>query len=407
MKEKPMKYIANHEKLFVVGGYCRDLIMGIEPHDVDYCFAGTAEELLALFPYAKLVGDSFPVYLVDGCEVALTRTEASTGEGYGDFAVTAVGVSIEEDLNRRDVTMNQIAINTLTHKVIDPTDGVSDINAGIIRTTNVNVFVEDPVRILRIIRFAATMNFVIELNTLSLMGESINRLNYVTRERIFKELEKMYIGAVKPSIFFSVLKHIDGLNCISPVLELMTTIPAGPVKYHKENTIYDHTMEVIDRVKANGGSFSAFVAALVHDFGKVLSPINEDKSKQQHIGHEYAGLELIKEFIAANRFDAYTNELMLVASKNHMKAHKLFEMKPIKLVRFVKSVPKHMVADFHEVTAADHPTIEHTEQFTKVFCFVNSYRLTEDEIKRVFYATNKKQMVENILSKHLAEYLKH
>lgn len=399
-----MNYIAEHEKLYIVGGCVRDKIMGVEPKDVDYCFAGSAEELLALFPNAKMVGESFPVYLIDGCEVALTRTEKSVGDGYSDFRVIEVGVSIEDDLNRRDFTMNQIAINTLTGELVDPTGGVQDISKGIVRTTNANAFIEDPVRILRGVRFATTMGFYFDIETLALMKESAHRLGFVTKERIVKELEKMYAGAKTPSTFFQYLRTLNAVAYITPVLKAMTVFPAGPVKYHGNNTVFDHTMEVIDRVKANGGSFSAFIAALVHDFGKVLTP---DEILPSHYGHEYEGLALIKDFIADNRFDSYTNELMLVASRQHMKAHKLADMKPVKLVRFVKSVPKHMVADFRAVTAADHPpTEEQAERFKKVFTFVNGYKLTEDEIKRVNAATDKKQMVENILSKHLAEFLK-
>lgn len=399
-----MEYIARHEKLFIVGGCVRDAIMGKEPKDIDYCFAGSEQELLELFPTASKVGISFPVYLVDGCEVALTRTEQSTGDGYGDFAITAVGVSIEEDLNRRDFTMNQIAINTLTGEIVDPTGGKSDIENKIIRTTNKNAFIEDPVRILRGLRFSTTMMFDVEFDTMVLMMNSMKSLENVTKERIVKELEKMYSGAVRPSRFFNLLSIFGGLDQISPVLKKMEDVPAGPVQYHGYNTVFMHTMEVIDRVKAQNGSFSAFIAALTHDFGKVLTPADV---LPHHYGHEYVGIDLAKEFIESNRFDAYTNDLILVAMRNHMKAHTVTKMKPVKIVRFVKGVPKHMVSDFMTVAFSDHvPTVEQKTFMESVFNFVNSFRMSSEEIAKVNSSSDKKQTVENIVSKHVTQFLK-
>jgi len=271
-KEIQMNFIAKHENLYVVGGCVRDKIMGNVPKDIDYCFAGSEQDLLKIFPNAKSVGISFPVFIVDGCEVALTRTEKSTGEGYSDFEVTNIGVSIEEDLHRRDFTMNQIAINTLTGVMIDPTEGYNDIMKGIIRTTNKDAFKDDPVRILRAIRFSTTMDFDIDHDTFMLAMYEVDRLKLVTKERIVLELEKMWKGADRPSRFFNILTIMTGLEYISPIMVKMHDVPAGPVKYNGYTTVFMHTMEVIDRVKKNGGSFSAFIGALTHDFGKVITP---------------------------------------------------------------------------------------------------------------------------------------
>lgn len=397
-----MEFIAKHPKLYIVGGCVRDSIMGVEPKDIDYCFAGSEQELKALFPEANMVGVSFPVYMVDGCEVALTRTEESTGDSYGDFEVTNVGVSIEDDLNRRDFTMNQMAINTVTGELVDPTNGSKDIENGIIRTTNKDAFKDDPVRILRALRFATTFDFNIDTDTFDLMKKEVARLKFVTKERIVLELEKMYKGARRPSHFFYLLSKMNGLDVLSPVLTKMHDVPAGPEQFHGKNTVFQHTMEVVDRVKKQNGSFSAFVAALTHDFGKVFTP---DHVLPHHYGHENTGIASAKEFINDHRFDAFTNSMVLVGMKNHMKAHFIDKMKPINVVRFVKGVPKHMVDDFLTLVFSDHPpTTEEREKFKTLFSFVNGYKLTEDEVAVVNKAKDKRNAFERILTKRFAEF---
>jgi tRNA nucleotidyltransferase (CCA-adding enzyme) len=378
--------------------------MGREASDVDYCFSGSESELMKLFPKAYQVGISFPVFMVNGCEVALTRTEESNGDSYGDFIVTNVGVSIEEDLNRRDFTMNQIAINTMTQEVIDPTGGKNDITGMIIRTTNTKAFEEDPVRILRAIRFATTMGFAIETETFQMMKENVHRLEFITKERIVLELEKMWKGANVPSVFFTILSEIGGLKFISPVFEAMENVPAGPFKYHGDDTVFDHTMNVINRIKQHNGTFSAFIAGLTHDFGKTVTPAHVLPG---HHGHEFNGLELAKEFITNNRFDSYTNELILVAMRNHMLVRVFNEMRTITKVKFVKSIPKHMVEDFKVIVFSDHERSQETKNFISfVFATVNSFRMTKEDIERVKNTKDKKEVAIRIITKHLASKIK-
>jgi tRNA nucleotidyltransferase (CCA-adding enzyme) len=255
------------DKTYIVGGFVRDSIMGIPSEDIDFAVEATKEEFERVFPHASLVGTDFPVYLIKGEEVALTRTEKSTGDKYGDFSVTT-GVPIRDDLGRRDFTINSIAKKITTGEIIDPYVGQADIGSKILRTIFDSAFDEDPVRILRAARMTARFDLVIEPETSLKLHESAHKLAHVTKERIVLEFEKMFKQSRKPSIFFRVLEDVGALKHIFPALSKLTTVPAGPGAHHGDDTAFDHTMKAIDRSKDMDVEFHVFMGVLVHDLGK-------------------------------------------------------------------------------------------------------------------------------------------
>lgn len=350
-----------NDRAYLVGGAVRDELMGIKSNDKDYVIQCSQLEFETVFPDAKLVGTSFPVYLhpETGSEIALTRTEKSSGNGYGDFVVTGVGVPIEDDLKRRDFSINSVAKNCATGEYLDPHNGIADITSGILRCINPNAFIEDPVRILRGLRFKTRFDLVFDSATSCDMRDNCFRLKHVTKERIEKEFNKCYHSDNKLSIssFFYNLTAIGAMEVIFPEVHEMQYKFAGPEKYHGQNTILNHVMEVIDKVEESNGDFKCLMGGLFHDLGKINTPENI-YIKRQHIGHENRGHDMVKEILKVNRFTSDVNEFVPLVTKLHMKTHSLHEMKPSSLIKFYKQIPKKYYEDFFLVCNADHPLNE-------------------------------------------------
>lgn len=343
------------DKTYLVGGFVRDELMGGSPADVDYVVEATENDFLMYFPNAPKVGQSFPVFLVDGCEVALTRTEQSTGPGYSGF-VCHVGVSLAEDLGRRDFTINSVARNVVTDELVDPYGGVRDIEQGVVRCVNSQAFVEDPVRILRAARFAARFGFQVDASTRKLIREHVAGLKDVTRERVAAELEKAYTQSVRPSQFFRELDDLGGLKLLFAPLEALKYVPAGPRdSRHGFVSAFEHTMESVDRAKANGCSFSVFLAVLCHDFGKGTTPA---ELLPHHYRHEKRSVEIASAWLQGNRFRKYDAELALAFAREHMKVHCFEQMKPSTLVSFFRALPAKYRTDFIAASNCDAPLSE-------------------------------------------------
>lgn len=210
-------------KKYIVGGYCRDRIMGIRAKDKDYVLVGAKPrdiEYLKSIGY-KQVGADFPVFLSpDGDEYALARTERKTGDGYGGFEVNTAGVTLEQDLYRRDLTVNAIAWDTSLQKHIDPYNGKKDIQDKVLRHVS-DAFKEDPLRVLRLARFAARYSdFKVHPSTDKMVKEMVSKgeLNTLTKERVYVEFEKAF-SEEKPSIFLKYLKDIGALKILLPHFE--------------------------------------------------------------------------------------------------------------------------------------------------------------------------------------------
>ena len=226
---------------YIVGGAVRDLVIERLPHDKDYVVTGVLEkDFFSEFPNAIKVGNSFPVYLVDidgeSCEVAFARTEKKSGHGYHGFVVSFDPlVTIEEDLFRRDTTMNAMAIEILTGKIVDPFNGENDVKNHVINAVS-HHFLDDPVRSLRAARQAAEHGFIISDATIEMMKQSKEELKTVTHDRFFKEFEKA-LKSKHPEVFFKYLKETDLIEVCFPILTSINESIHILEKIHTDNII--------------------------------------------------------------------------------------------------------------------------------------------------------------------------
>ena len=245
--EMAKKIKSNSGNLYLVGGAVRDELLGIKSHDEDYCVTGISfEEFKKLFPKAHIRGKSFAVFDIDGKEFALARRERKAGIGHKKFEIeTDKLITIEEDLARRDITINAIAKNVLKGEIIDPFNGRNDLNKKVIRAVT-NAFKEDPLRVYRVARFAAKFGFSVDKKTIEMMEELKQELTTISEERVYTEFSKALLTQ-KPSIFFEVLREANVLDihfkCISNLIGA-----EQPEKYHPEGDAYNHTLIVLDKV---------------------------------------------------------------------------------------------------------------------------------------------------------------
>lgn len=323
-------------RLYQVGGSLRDQIMERENHDEDYCVTSISfDEFITLFPEAIVRGKSFQVFDLEGKEFAIARKERKAGLGHKEFEIiTDKNITIEEDLARRDITVNAIAKDVLTGEIIDPFNGIEDIKNKVIRATTQS-FKEDPLRVYRVARFSSSLEFSVEENTVKMMEELKNELNTLSKERVFEEFKKA-LTTSKPSIFFEVLKKANVLDIhFKEIYKLIGALQ--PVKYHPEGDSYVHTMEVVDRVAEMTDKLPIRFAGLVHDLGKGTTPKNE---YPHHYGHDKRGVEQVKRL--SNRLNVPTiwEKCGIVSSREHMLAGIFFDMKTEKQVDLIERVEK-------------------------------------------------------------------
>lgn len=342
------------DRTFMVGGCVRDRLLGIPATDIDYVVEATKEDFEGHFELDP-VGNDFPVYIIEGNEVALTRREKSTGKTYSDFEITAIGVDIETDLSRRDFTMNSIAVKLTDGTMVDPFNGVKHIKDRKIVTVNEVAFEEDPVRILRAFRFAAKFGFDIDDLTMDLMVDSVENLEHVTKERVVLEIEKTYkqvhTGAQLVK-YFELMLETGALEILFPPVAKLATVTAGPHEHHHGKSAFEHTMDVIARVKDAGHEFHIFMAALFHDTGKGVTPVD---ILPHHYEHEERSAEIAAEFLSTHRFSAKVKDFVPKAAAKHMRFHLLEKMSPKKAVRLVHDTRLDDFKDMVKVAEADHP----------------------------------------------------
>lgn len=327
-----------YSKCYLVGGCVRDVIMGNDPKDIDICIENTSiDEFNKVFPDAKRINDkpnAPPVYSINGYEVALCRTEIKNGNGYTDFDFKE-GVSIYEDLKRRDFTCNSIAVRICDGAIVDPHNGIVDTLNGILRCINPVAFVEDPLRIIRGIRFKYRFDFDIEEETYSLMESNISNIQYIKAERIVSELEKVYEQCSVPSMFFRMLDNLGGLKYHFEELLYAKDKLAGSPEHHPEGSIFNHLMNSFDHAKEYCYGFDVAIASITHDFGKIDTP---EDILPKHIGHEnrYTSFD---NFFNRLPFSSHTRSLSKTVLKHHMRVHILTRAKKyVKLIRFVREI---------------------------------------------------------------------
>lgn len=326
----------NGGTLYLVGGAVRDSIIGIDVYDEDYCVAGlTEEEFINLFPNAISRGKSFEVFDIDGIEFALARTETKSGVGHKEFDVTVgKNITIEEDLKRRDITINSIAKDVLTGEIIDPFNGISDIENKIIRATS-EAFKEDPLRVYRAARFACKLGFKIEDRTLRLMEELKKELSTLSSERVFDELRKA-LSYDKPSIFFKELRNANILDVhFVEIYKLIGVMQ--PEKYHPEGDAFNHTMLALDKCSELTSDVKIRFAALVHDLGKGVTPKEE---YPHHINHDINGVQEVINLANRLKIPNDWKDVGKVAAKEHMRAGIFNKMTTSKKVSFIETISK-------------------------------------------------------------------
>lgn len=313
------------------------------------------------------VGSAFPVFLhpETGEEYALARRERSTGPGYNDFEVEfSPDVTIEEDLVRRDFTMNAIAQDMETGGYIDPFNGIGDINQRIICHVHERSFAEDPVRVLRLARFSAKFpSFRIAENT-KLNACHSGNLHNATAERVGLELSKALM-TVKPSNFFDTLFTEIGIrnNWFSEIFDLRN-VPQ-PIKWHAEGDAYTHTMMVLNSAAKHNAPLEVRLGCLLHDVGKATTK----DTWPSHPAHEIRGVPLAEAFCDRLKLSNDLKKAAVMATKHHGHVHKAFELNPktyIKIYEDIKSNALYLAEIISQVAFHDNegklPYEAYTEQ---------------------------------------------
>ncbi|MBI1887963.1 MAG: multifunctional CCA addition/repair protein [Nitrosomonadales bacterium] len=321
-------------KIYCVGGAVRDQLLGLPVQDHDWVVVGSTPEDMVTQGFQP-VGKDFPVFLHPQTheEYALARTERKTARGYKGFAVYAApDVTLEQDLLRRDFTINAIAQDA-DGNLIDPHHGIADLRAGILRHVS-TAFSEDPVRILRAARFAARFGFVIAPETLALMRGMVNNgeVDALVAERVWQELARGLLEK-KPSRFFETLRSCGALAKILPELDALFGVPQ-PEKYHPEIDCGIHALLVVDDAARHDYALEVRFAALTHDLGKGSTPKD---ILPCHIGHELRSVELLKELSERLRVPGECSDLALLAARYHGDIHRAFELRAETIFKLFQS----------------------------------------------------------------------
>lgn len=319
--------------IYLVGGAVRDKLLGLPQRERDWVVVGSTPEALLAEGF-KPVGKDFPVFLHPKTqeEYALARTERKTGKGYYGFECYASpDVTLEEDLSRRDLTINAMAA-TEQGEIIDPYNGQQDLKNKILRHVS-PAFSEDPVRVLRVARFAARfqpLGFTVAPETLALMRTMVENgeVDALVAERVWQEMHRA-LTEVDPAQFFLVLRECGALKRLWPALDKLWGIPQ-PEQHHPEIDTGDHVMMVLGiAAKMTNDPLTRF-AALCHDLGKGESP---PENWPSHRGHEDRGVPIIEAFCKRYRAPKEYSDLAKLVSRFHLHCHRAFELKSTTLLK--------------------------------------------------------------------------
>jgi len=311
--------MSDEPKIYRVGGAVRDRLLGLNVQDHDWVVVGSTPEKMVAQGFQP-VGKDFPVFLHPQTheEYALARTERKTARGYLGFAVYAApDVTLEQDLQRRDFTINAIAEDA-DGKLFDPYNGIADLRAGILRHVS-KAFSEDPVRILRAARFAARFGFTIAPETLELMRDMVSdgEVDALVAERVWQELARGLMEKT-PSRFFETLRNCGALARILPEIDALFGVPQ-PEKHHPEIDCGIHTMLVVDDAALHDYPLEVRFAALTHDLGKGNTP---GDILPRHTGHELRSVDLLRALCERLRVPADCRDLGLLAARYHGDVHR-------------------------------------------------------------------------------------
>ena len=326
-------------KIYTVGGAVRDALLGRPVKDRDYVVVGATPDEMTRLGF-RPVGRDFPVFLHPRTqeEYALARTERKSGRGYHGFSFHAApDVTLEQDLVRRDLTINAIA-QAEDGTLIDPFDGQRDLRDKVLRHVG-PAFTEDPVRVLRIARFAARFDdFTIAPSTMALMQQMVNEdeVDHLVAERVWAELAKN-LAERHCRRFFEILDACGALPRLFPELARLKGVPQR-ADYHPEGDAWVHTLMVLDAAAAMSGDVSIRFAALLHDLGKGLTPAD---ILPRHIGHEARGIAPAQALCERLRIPTDFRDLALLAIRHHGQIHQLDRadgMRPETIARLLKEM---------------------------------------------------------------------
>jgi tRNA nucleotidyltransferase (CCA-adding enzyme) len=324
-------------QIYKVGGAVRDRLLGEPVTDIDWVVVGaTSEEMLA--QGFRPVGADFPVFLhpKSGEEYALARTERKSGRGYGGFTFHASPeVTLEEDLIRRDLTINAMAEDD-QGKLTDPYHGQNDLKDRILRHVS-PAFAEDPLRVLRVARFAARyagLGFSVAQETLELMRQlsESGELETLTPERSWKEISRALMEK-QPQVFIQVLRDCAALKVLMPEVDALFGVPQPPI-HHPEIDCGVHTLSVVQQAALHQQPLTVRWACLLHDLGKGLTP--EDQWPR-HLEHEHTGLKLIEAVNQRFKVPRDCQELALLVGEYHTHSHRAFELRASTLLALLQS----------------------------------------------------------------------
>lgn len=324
-------------QIYKVGGAVRDRLLGKKVVDIDWVVVGATSEDMLIKGF-RPVGSDFPVFLhpITGEEHALARTERKTGKGYGGFVFHAdPSVTLEQDLIRRDLTINAIAEDK-SGQLTDPYNGQADLKARILRHVS-PAFAEDPLRVLRVARFAARYTadgFTVAPDTLELMRalSDSGELEALTPERSWKEISRALMEP-EPQVFIQVLRDCGALKVLMPEIDALFGVPQ-PEAHHPEIDTGLHVLSVLHQAALHHQPLSVRWACLVHDLGKGLTP--EDQWPR-HIAHEQRGLKAIKAMNTRFKAPRECQELALLVGEYHTHGHRALELKPSTLLDLLQS----------------------------------------------------------------------
>ena len=324
-------------EIYLVGGAVRDQMLGYPFKDKDYVVVGATVDDMLEQGFTQ-VGKDFPVFLhpKTKAEYALARTERKSGLGYKGFEVYAApDVSLIDDLQRRDLTINAMAQSDAG--LVDPYGGMADIEAKVLRHVSPH-FKEDPLRVLRLARFAARyahLGFTVADETMSLMREMVNsgELSTLMAERVWQEIHRS-LTERSPEVFFEVLRQCGALEVVLPEIDALFGVPQ-PEKHHPEIDTGLHTMMVLQQAVRLTNSPQVRFAALTHDLGKALTPAEFWPS---HHGHEKKGLPVLKQLVARIRLPNDFADLSAKVMEFHGNAHRALELKATTLLKLLEAI---------------------------------------------------------------------
>lgn len=332
-------------KTYLVGGSVRDEILGLPVTDHDYVVVGVSPEEMVRLGF-RPVGKDFPVFLHPQSQeqYALARTERKVSRGYKGFEVYASPeVTLQEDLARRDLTINAIAKDEHGN-IIDPFGGVADLEAGVLRHIG-PAFIEDPVRVLRTARFAARFGFHIAPETLALMNEMVHNgeVDALVQERVWQEFARGLMER-HPSRMFYALRECGALTRIMPEVDALFGVPQPP-QYHPEIDTGVHVMMVIDYAASRNYSLAVRFAALTHDLGKGTTPPEE---WPRHIGHEARSVKLVQGLCERINPPNEMRNLALLVARYHGDVHRAAELRPATIANLLQGVDAYRKAERFE-----------------------------------------------------------